>query len=457
MQNAKPNYVAVISSGIGATGDLISNILVGSKNSLNQGLVSIGTLPTFRYQKIDSYSGRQAFQAAVKGIYTFDPNVTPSITNFSFNFNFNGYAGDYPNADRQEGRVIVSVGLNETLTNAQLCARVVSVWGTHSQATKFYTAATSGSGDSMVVLFTEVQTAIPYARTVPSYELFLSNGLSTFTFSKTTATVPQFSFTGQQIVDFVINEYGDTTEVDTGTISLTGLYSCFEIIFDRNDVLRPQDYRVERTYRYFVYVLESATNAAVFYAKLDAVFNLDARTAFVASAQNTGDTITPTDPVDLPAAGQRINFITAPTGLAAGIDYYAITITGTTFQVALTVGGSALAVTADTVGVSYTISNFIPYTYYGGAQNTGDTITPTAVADIPALDDEIVFLVAPTGIIAGKKYYAITITGTTFQVSLTKGGAAVAVTADTTIVTWTKAWGGLPNANDVFAIAGRTV
>lgn len=67
-------------------------------------------------------------------------------------------------------------------------------------------------------------------------------------------------------------------------------------------------------------------------------------------------------------------------------------------------------------------------------QDAGDTITPTIAGNVPGLNARIVLdtIVTSTGISNDIIYYAVGITATTFQVSLTSSGAAVAITTNGT-------------------------
>lgn len=70
----------------------------------------------------------------------------------------------------------------------------------------------------------------------------------------------------------------------------------------------------------------------------------------------------------------------------------------------------------------------------GSAQNSGDTVTITAHGLV--LNQKIVFMAGhvPTPLVAGTIYFCRTILTNTFQVSLTAGGSAVAITVDNTSV-----------------------
>lgn len=67
-------------------------------------------------------------------------------------------------------------------------------------------------------------------------------------------------------------------------------------------------------------------------------------------------------------------------------------------------------------------------------QNAGDTVTPTSAADVPADGSRV--MIAATGIPGGASaftvYYTVNATATTFQLSLTSGGAPILLSGDGT-------------------------
>jgi hypothetical protein len=98
------------------------------------------------------------------------------------------------------------------------------------------------------------------------------------------------------------------------------------------------------------------------------------------TAQNTGDTITKT--AHGLANGQKIVFQPGytPAGLTGGTTYFVVGQTANTFQVATTLGGSAVAITADSTDgqVSYGLVKVIA--------NAGDALTVASGAITTSLD-----------------------------------------------------------------------
>jgi hypothetical protein len=88
--------------------------------------------------------------------------------------------------------------------------------------------------------------------------------------------------------------------------------------------------------------------------------------------------------------GRRVTLTSPPTGLAVNVPYFVINSTANTFQLALTPGGSAVDVTADstTVTVDSAAVRKITYkvTFAAGKATSGSAITEAAIV-IDALAD----------------------------------------------------------------------
>jgi hypothetical protein len=361
--------VSVLSTAeMGASGDLVTNILIGSKFSRNQGLVRIAGLPPFQFKNVHRYSGLQPYTAAVAGVYTFDPasGATDATTNVELRFSITGFPNDAPQPMRQFNGVIVTVGATETLTNAQLCQRIVDAFA----GNKYYTAAVSGSGASSVVTFTEKFLQTPLVKQPAITTLHLSGQTSVMTFSKTTATVAQIGFTGTELNAYVNGEYereGSMKEFDVVNKSLisTGTnYDVIEIIFNKRSVTAPFGFAGNEPYVYKLFVPTNATNKAVFLTKLNALFAADSTVFVNVGDTNGGVSYVTTDTGDvfshstnanlLPGNGEPIVFstITSTTGISTNTVYYVVNKTATTFQVATVPGGSAIALTTNGSAVS---------------------------------------------------------------------------------------------------------
>jgi len=118
-----------------------------------------------------------------------------------------------------------------------------------------------------------------------------------------------------------------------------------------------------------------------------------------------------------PANGTAVAFTTTgalPTGVTAGTPYYVFNRTSSTYNLATTLGQSQTAT-------------------YAAA-----TVSVFAVAAAPTNGQVVVFGAGcPSAITAGTIYYVINRTSTTFQVSLTSGGAVVAFSGSgTCTATW---------------------
>jgi hypothetical protein len=107
-----------------------------------------------------------------------------------------------------------------------------------------------------------------------------------------------------------------------------------------------------------------------------------------------------------PANGTAIAFTTTgalPTGLTAGTPYYVFNRTSTTYNIATTSGQSQIATFVTTTASTFTVP---------AAPTNGQVVYFTGTP--------------PSGITAGTNYFVVGRTATTFQISLTSGGAAIA-------------------------------
>jgi hypothetical protein len=158
-------------------------------------------------------------------------------------------------------------------------------------------------------------------------------------------------------------------------------------------------------------------------------------------------------------AGTPVVFssIVSTTGLTAGTRYYVIAagLTADVFQVSATVGGAAVALTTDgTANVKAdpvyrapsadTAVTVVETAMPAGASYSGHPIKAATLTDTGDLvtvnahgyanGDQVVFstIVSTTGLTAGQRYYVISSTTNTFQVSTSAGGSAVALTTNGT-------------------------
>lgn len=107
-----------------------------------------------------------------------------------------------------------------------------------------------------------------------------------------------------------------------------------------------------------------------------------------------------------PANGTAIAFTTTgalPTGLTAGTPYYVFNRTSTTYNIATTGGQSQIATFVSTTANTFTVPS---------APTNGQVVYFTGTP--------------PSGITAATNYFVVNRTSTTFQISLTSGGAAIA-------------------------------
>jgi len=383
--------VSVLSNAFGATGDLITDVLIGTKGSRNQGLVKVAGLPEFAFKNIHRYSGPQIFSAAVAGFYTFDPhtgNDLTNITDISLRFNIQGFPADAPQAERQFSGILVSVGKNETINTETLCDRIVAAFA----GNKYFTATKQGAANTWTVKITENFKITPLAKQPSLTTLHLTGVVnSTTTFVKT-APVAQVGYTGKEVLEYVNGASAeekamkDFVLVNTGTIDSAANYDVIEILFNKRSVTSPFGFAGQEPFEYMILVKNDASNKNVFYTKLNALFMVDAglflpsvTEGFASAITDTGDVFTPTVAAQTPQNDEIITFsaIVTTTGISVNTPYYVINRTSTTFQVSLTRGGSAVAVTTNGTCV------------FGGVwvgDATMDTLfaTPNMLSDINA-------------------------------------------------------------------------
>jgi hypothetical protein len=147
------------------------------------------------------------------------------------------------------------------------------------------------------------------------------------------------------------------------------------------------------------------------------------------------------------ANGTPVLFTTSgalPTGFVVKTVYYTVSVATNTFQLALTVGGAAIASSGSQSGTHTCFEQ--PLTTWQGSvtganpiaryiANFTVTIATPAVGTLTAhgMANGLKIVLAtsgalPTGLAAGTTYYIINATANTFQLSLTPGGAAVNTT-----------------------------
>jgi hypothetical protein len=118
-----------------------------------------------------------------------------------------------------------------------------------------------------------------------------------------------------------------------------------------------------------------------------------------------------------PANGTAVAFTTTgalPTGVTAGTPYYVFNRAATTYNLATTLGQSQTATFVSTTANTFTVAT---------APTNGQVVYFTGTT--------------PSGVTAGVNYYVVNRTTTTFQVSLTSGGAAVTfASTGTCTATW---------------------
>ncbi len=340
--------VAVLTGAFGASGDLIPNVLIGSKSLPNQGMVRIVGLKPFAFRSIRHYSRRQLFAAGVAGVYTFDPNVASTISGSSMSFKTFGYDATRPNNETTSQSVLISVSANEALTNQQYCERIADGF----VGNKFFTAAVSGSGASAVVTFTENYIIAPNAKYPSISSLAVSGNPAGSTFSKTTESVAQKGYTGEE-VNMLLAEprFKDMLPYVPNGVDTAANYDVYEITFDRREVTAPFDFSQNEPYKYMVFVKGTATNAAQFEIKMNALFDVDS-SAFVPYNSEALAASVANNTIAQPGAYRisngepvKLSSLSTITGVVTTAVYFAINTTDSVFNLALTPYGAVIDLT----------------------------------------------------------------------------------------------------------------
>ena len=126
---------------------------------------------------------------------------------------------------------------------------------------------------------------------------------------------------------------------------------------------------------------------------------------------------------------------TLPTGISAATDYYVINVSGSTFQVSATYGGSAVTLSSSGSG-TLQVRNLVVVTGIVGANYVFTVTSSVLTAPYHNFANGNIVNVSNTGgslpspLVAATNYYVINVSGTgtsgaTLQLSLTSGGSAI--------------------------------
>ena len=186
---------------------------------------------------------------------------------------------------------------------------------------------------------------------------------------------------------------------------------------------------------------------------------LAATTGQSVTFQDAGDTVTLTAHGYVNGDTVSFSVITTTTGIVINTVYFVVGSTANTFQVSLTSGGAAIALTTNgtgTVRATYTTdwgdgttevvaSGVVAQHTYDYATvaldgtnapvtltDAGDLVTRTAHGYTDGMPVRFYNIVSTTGLTETYEYFVISATANTFQVSLTYNGSAVALTTDGT-------------------------
>lgn len=129
-------------------------------------------------------------------------------------------------------------------------------------------------------------------------------------------------------------------------------------------------------------------------------------------------------------AGQKVRFkaTTMPSGLSFGTDYYVLGVDANNFQVALTPGGAAVTFTTDGTAVFYRLEHPAGTTFTADA---GTDVLSSTSHGLHDGDTVRVFSTTtlPLNLAVNTDYYVRDVSGNTFKLSSTPGGAPIDVDA----------------------------
>jgi hypothetical protein len=177
----------------------------------------------------------------------------------------------------------------------------------------------------------------------------------------------------------------------------------------------------------------SANGTAAIYT-IETAFGNTSGNTYIFSVDSGTDVFTTTTANSI-VNGQILQFSTAgtlPSPLLANIDYFAINVSGSTFKVSATFGGSAINITttgSGTLNVRSLVviqgvcgSNYIFSASGSILTATNHNLTNGAIVQLTTTGT----LPAPLAVLTN--YYVINVSGATLQLSLTSGGSAITLT-----------------------------
>ena len=177
----------------------------------------------------------------------------------------------------------------------------------------------------------------------------------------------------------------------------------------------------------------SASGTAAFYTLETAFGNTSGNT--YTFTINTGTEVLTTTTTNSIVNGQILRFSmagTLPSPLSASADYFAINVSGNTFQVSTTLGGSALDITTAGSG-TLNVRSLVVVTGVCGSNYIFTASGSTLTATNHNLTNGAIIRLTTTGTLPSPlavltDYYVINVSGATLQLSTTLGGSAITLT-----------------------------
>lgn len=319
--------------------------LIGKLGTVNQGKVAIQGLPKpIPFKGVGEFQ-KDAYVAAVLGTTTIPIPASPAAGD-DLIINVIGVQPSRPETDAKVF-VNASIGPNESLTQAQWGARVVAAFNGNETASQMFTASYSAG----VVTFTQVTALVG--------QIFVKSNVATIVTTVVSNGSKNKGFTAAQVTAMIADLTKDYQINTIGTYASTDEFDAYTIVVENSSIMNPFGFKENKPETYLILV---DTTYTTWEADLEAIFKMTAGSFDVAGYSGYGGIVDATfdetggahEDLFTKAAhgftdGQPVYFggITTTTGFTAGIVYYVILKSSSTFQLSLTEGGAAVAGSGD--------------------------------------------------------------------------------------------------------------
>mgnify|MGYP003479192422 FL=1 len=315
--------------------------LIGKLGTVNQGKVAIQGLPKpIPFKGVGEFQ-KDEYVAAVLGTTTIPIPASPAAGD-DLIINVIGVQPSRPETDAKVF-VNASIGPNESLTQAQWGARVVAAFNGNETASQMFTASYSAG----VVTFTQVTALVG--------QIFVKSNVATIVTTVVSNGSKNKGFTAAQVTAMIADLTKDYQINTIGTYASTDEFDAYTIVVENSSIMNPFGFKENKPETYLILV---DTTYTTWEADLEAIFSMTAANFDVAGYSGYGGIVDATfaDSGDLftKAAhgfveGQPVYFggITSTTGFTDGMVYFVKYASSSTFQLALTSGGAAIAGTTN--------------------------------------------------------------------------------------------------------------